>query len=449
VLQPDSLLLGKYQILSTIGEGGYGHVYLAYDVAMGRQVAIKELLRDVAAQDDARWQDFQARFRREAQTVGQFEHPNVVGAHALESDADGNLYLVLEYVDGGSLEDLLADGDPLPVERALNIAIDICRAIEAIYRRDIVHRDINPSNILLTRAPAPEGPVAKLTDFGIAQVGHETRRTQETLAHPGTPAFMSPEQATSTGYLDQRSDLYSLGLVLYEMLTGETYLRNQVAPRERNPRVPAALDAVVLRALRERPIERYQSASALRRDLERVRDQRLLGQLGIMLQTIKPRQIAALTGLLLVAVIVYGGVRLSRALAQIGATVTPVVTLTAAPPGTPTLGPDAATVTLTPLPAAPSATPTLGGADPYEPDDQASAPISIGEVQTRAFDPQGDVDRVAFRVKAGRMYLVTTSNLAIGVDTRLEVQVDGQLLANDDMSPGTLASQVLFSAPAD
>jgi hypothetical protein len=167
-----------------------------------------------------------------------------------------------------------------------------------------------------------------------------------------------------------------------------------------------------------------------------------------MLQAIRPRQIAALLGLLLLALVVYGGIRLSRALAQISAGVTPVVTISPGPAGTPTLDSAWPTPTLTPaLPATGTPTPSLS--DPYEPDEQVPAPISIGEVQTRTFDPAGDVDRVSFRVKAGRLYLVTTSNLAIGVDTRLEVQVDGQLLVNDDQSPGTLASQVLFTASAD
>ncbi|NLG26591.1 MAG: serine/threonine protein kinase, partial [Chloroflexi bacterium] len=309
VLQPDTLLFGKYQIVSAIGEGGYGQVYLAHDLAMNRRVAIKELLRDVATQDDARWQRFQARFRREAQTVGQFEHPNVVGAHALESDAEGNLYLVLEYVEGGSLEEALNAGAPLKTERALAIATDICRAIDAIYRRDIVHRDIKPSNILLVAEPAPGGAVAKLTDFGIAQVGRDTRRTQDVVPHPGTPAYMSPEQATTSGYLDQRSDLYALGLVLYEMLTGESYVRNLVSPRERNLAVPASLDAVVMRALRDDPAERYQSAAEMLSDLQHVRDQSLLGQLGILLRAIRPRQIAAWVGVLLVGALLYGSLR--------------------------------------------------------------------------------------------------------------------------------------------
>ena len=107
----------------------------------------------------------------------------------------------------------------------IQLGLDISSAIEAIYRRDIVHRDVKPGNILLT-----EDGSAKLTDFGVAQLGHETRRTQTARGHPGTPAYKSPEQANYTGYLDERSDLYSLGLVMYEMLTGRLYVRNLVPP---------------------------------------------------------------------------------------------------------------------------------------------------------------------------------------------------------------------------
>ncbi|MBC7262212.1 MAG: serine/threonine protein kinase, partial [Chloroflexi bacterium] len=223
-LKIGDVLAGKFKIIAEIGEGGFGKTYLGYDAGMDRQVAIKELLHESAEVSPEDYEDYKRRFRKEAQVVSKFSHPNVVTAYSLESDDEGDLYLVLEYVDGGSLKNLLAQG-PLEPARAVAIALDLCEAIDAIWKWDIVHRDIKPSNILLTK----EGQ-AKLTDFGVAQVGHETRRTQEARAHPGTPAYKSPEQASSTGYLDQRSDLYALGLVLYEMLTGQLYLRNRVPP---------------------------------------------------------------------------------------------------------------------------------------------------------------------------------------------------------------------------
>ncbi|MBC7236121.1 MAG: serine/threonine protein kinase [Chloroflexi bacterium] len=515
VLTPGAILADKYRVISAIGEGGFGQVYLGYDEGMERYVAIKELLRDRTSPEE--WAEYQARFRKEARTVSQFSHPNVVTAYALETDAQGNMYLILEYVDGGSLEEILAGtidlappkplaagerlreleegreaaAEPAPARAegqapsaeapaeaieaplsaprtldiawAIQIAIDICRAIEAIYRRDIVHRDIKPSNILITR----EG-VAKLTDFGVAQVGHETRRTQEAVGHPGTPAYKSPEQSTSTGYLDQRSDLYSLGLVLYEMLTGRLYVRNRVPPRVYNPDVPHALNSVVMKALEEDPADRYQTAEEMRRDLEAVRDQNTWGQLRVVAEQLSSnRALAAVAGVVLVALL-FGLIRFGAALAGVSAPPDQVAALS------PTVAPRAMTITpladtreantspqpvpfpgqsLVSLPTdAPTATwtPTPGVPDDvYEPDDQQPVPISVGETQQRSFNPDGDIDRVVLRAKAGRAYIVVTSNLAVGVDTRLELSFYGLAVENDDISPGTLASELSFTADQD
>jgi hypothetical protein len=415
---------------------------------MDRYVAIKELLHGAARLSPEEWQDYQVRFKKEVHTVSQFSHPNVVSAYALESDAEDNIYLILEYVDGGSLKHLLEAHAPLDVDRAIGIAIDLCNAVEAIYRQDIVHRDIKPGNILVTR----DG-TAKLTDFGVAQVGHETRRTQEAIGHPGTPAYKSPEQATSTGYLDQRSDLYSLGLVLYEMLTGQLYVRNRVPPSHYNGDVPSALSAIVMKALDENPADRYQSAPELRRDLESVREQRTWGQLRIVASRLSRGQVAAIAGVSLFLVLIAGFMRAKPT----ASAVVKIMSVTATPPlpevtrvlGTtprsaeiPAVGTGTPTATATSTAAAPSE-------DIYEPDEVIPAPIAVGETQARSFNPQGDIDRATFRVKGGHSYLVTTSNLGEGVDTRLEVLVDGQKLLSDDASPGTLASQVTFAALKD
>jgi serine/threonine protein kinase len=472
VLSPDTLLAGKYRIVSVIGEGGYGKVYLGYDPGMDRQVAIKELLHDAATSSPEDWQRYRTRFQREAQIVSQFSHPNVVSAYALETDDAGSMYLVMEYVDGGSLKQRLDRESPLDTERALNIAIDICRAIEAIYRRDIVHRDIKPSNILLDHDGG-----AKLTDFGVAQVGHETRRTQEAVGHPGTPAYKSPEQATTTGYLDQRSDLYSLGLVMYEMLTGHLYVRNRLPPRQYHGDIPPALNDIVMKALEENPGDRYQTAEEMCADLERVRQQSFLGQMWIVLRGLRSRPVAIVVGIIASLIFLISAYRFSWAVLRILAAPEGTPSFVAeVRSGTPTFTPMASVVAemspLSPVPPTPTATlpatytptpsdatptstststpqPTVGAVDVYEPDEKSPAPIVPGDTQRRAFDPDNDVDRVTFRVKAGRSYVVTTSNLANGVDTAIEVLVNGSSLTNDNDSSGTLASQVALTASED
>jgi eukaryotic-like serine/threonine-protein kinase len=443
VLTPGDLLGGKYKIISVIGEGGFGKVYLGYDESILRYVAVKELLRSAATVSPEDQQDYELRFRREARTISQFAHPNVVSAYALETDEHGDLYLVLEYVDGGNLKQLIESGDLPPIERVVDIAIDLCNAIDAIYQRDIVHRDIKPSNILLTR----EG-MAKLTDFGVAQVGHETRRTQDAVGHPGTPAYKSPEQATTTGYLDERSDLYALGLVVYELLTGRLYVRNRVRPGHVNRDVPDALDAIVMKALEPDPARRYQSALAMRRDLEYVRDQSTWGQLQIVVAKLPPSRVASLVGILLVFALTAGLMMTTHP--------APPATVARALPTAPAAIAPTASVPIIlqatlPVSATGTATPTLRVdlGDVYEPDDEVPVPIALGETQHRSFNPEGDIDRVTFRARARHSYLVSTSNLATGVDTRIEVQVDAQTFSSDDAAPGVLTSQVAFVAPVD
>ncbi len=453
MLSPGDLLIGQYRIESVIGHGGFGQVYLAYDEAMDRYVAIKELLGRTAESSPEQWDEYRRRFAKEAQAISHIAHPNIVSAYGLEQDAQGSLYLVSEYVEGGSLRELL-EGGPLDTEHAVSIGIDIAQAIEEIYRHDIVHRDIKPSNILLKQ----DGH-AKLTDFGVAQMGRETLRTQEASEHPGTPAYKSPEQATTTGYLDQRSDLYALGLVLYEMLTGTLYVRNRVPPHRLNPRVPLALSRVVLKTLEEDPARRYQTAAALRRDLERVRDQSTLGQAIILLQGIPTRQLLAVGATALALFTASGLYRIGSALQNL-----PFEGLAAAPTASPTFAaglallppPDGMRQALlmvsgenSPAGGNSESGASLLGAASQGPGEGLPSAISVGERQTWEFGQEGQAHSVVFRVKAGNTYLVSTSNLAIGVDTLLEVIADDRVLINDDVAPGTLASQVSFTALED
>ncbi len=433
MLAPDTILADKYRIERAIGEGGFGQVYLGHDLTMERKVAIKELLRPSGEASADEWQSYQLRFRREAQLLSRFANEHVVTAYALETTEAGDMYLVLEYVGGGSLKQALERQGALAVEQALAIAIDLCLAVDALAKEGIVHRDIKPSNILLT-----EDGHAKLTDLGVAQVGSETHRTQTTTAHPGTPAYKSPEQAASTAALDQRSDLYAVGLVLYEMLTGQPYGRDGVSPHQRAERVPPALSAVTMRALAEALANRYPSAQAMLRDLEAVRSQSTLGQLRIVLAGLPTARVAMLAGFVLLLALLLGMGQIAAlvagrpspaeasARAALDATPSPQETHTAAP----TAPPDVS------LPA-------------YELDEQVPMPIAVGETQRRVFETEGDVDRVTFRAKAGQTYVITTGSLAVGVDTALEVQYDGQRLNNDDAYAGTMASQVVLAPPQD
>jgi hypothetical protein len=453
-LRPGDILVGKFEIIREVGEGGFGKTFLGRDIGMERPVAIKELLADRETLTPEEYEDYERRFVKEAQITSKFAHPNVVVAYALETDLDGNLYLVLEFVDGQSLEEMLSENRTLPAPQVISVGIDICSAVAATFARDIVHRDIKPSNILLTK----EGQ-AKLTDFGVAQLGHETRRTQEARGHPGTPAYKSPEQAMGMGYLDERSDLYSLGMVLYEMLTGRLYLRNHVRPRDLNADVPVALDTVVMRALEEDPNDRYQSGEEMRRDLLRLQSGNTLAMLQVWAKRLRPASTTGAVGMALLAVGAIGILLMLWQLSQVAgvgrvvasrpdltpetavsttAVTTILATSTPAPTGTPV--PPTATV-------GPTRTPIT--ADVFEPDEGQPLEIAVGEVVQRNFAPEGDRDYVSFQAKAGRVYAASTSNLAIGVDTQLIVIAGGQQWENDDVTPGRYDSRVEFRSPSD
>jgi len=257
-----TMLAGKYRVERVIGEGSFGRVYLATDPRLRRNVAVKELL-SARQSDRALYEHARERFEREARAASIVQHPNIVSVYELAVDNADNYYLVMEYVDGTDLRGLLMQVGTLPPERVIALALDIARALGEIHARDIVHRDLKPANIMLTRRG-----VAKLTDFGVAQVGSESQRTTVTSGHPGTPMYMSPEQSRSTGYLDGRSDLYSLGLVMYEMLVGTPYVRSRRPLDAVRPDLPPSLVAVVNRLSAPNPDDRYPEAGEVVAALE-------------------------------------------------------------------------------------------------------------------------------------------------------------------------------------
>jgi serine/threonine-protein kinase len=269
------VLGGRYEVATLLGQGGMAAVYLGTDRVLGRRVAVKVL--------DARFArdtSFVTRFRREAQAAASLNHPNVVSVFDTGSD-DGTHYIVLEYIQGKTLSQVIREDAPLLPERAVEIAESVAAGLSIAHGDGIIHRDIKPGNVMLT----PTGDV-KVMDFGIARATTSESITQ-TATVLGTAAYFSPEQAQG-GPVDARSDLYSLGCVLYEMLTGRQpfsadsplavaykHVREDpVPPSKLNPDVPGELDAVVMKLMAKSPDNRYQTADQLRDDLRRVREGR-------------------------------------------------------------------------------------------------------------------------------------------------------------------------------
>jgi formylglycine-generating enzyme required for sulfatase activity/predicted Ser/Thr protein kinase len=246
---------GRYRIEGISGKGAFGVVYQAQDLSLERCVAIKELRRDAPGMGSTRFDTYVERFRREARVQAQFNHPHIVHVYEL-LEVEEAFYLIMEYVEGRTLKEHLQQHGPLSMPDAVRITLEILDALEVVHTHplDIVHRDIKPSNILLTAA----GQV-KITDFGLAQLAGESSRLIDGGPHPGTPLYMSPEQARTRDYLRPSSDLFSVGCVLYELLTGLAYKQEENEPLRK---VPRKLRPILERALQEECTERYPSAAA-------------------------------------------------------------------------------------------------------------------------------------------------------------------------------------------
>jgi beta-lactam-binding protein with PASTA domain/predicted Ser/Thr protein kinase len=261
---------GRYRIMRKLGSGGMADVYLAEDEELGRRVAIK-ILNDKYAPDD----QFVERFRREAKNAAGLSHPNIVSIYD-RGEAEGTYYIAMEYLDGRSLKELVVARGPLPIPDAIAATRQVLAALRFAHRKGVVHRDIKPHNVM-----ADADGRLKVTDFGIARAG--VSQMTEAGSIIGTAQYLSPEQARGAP-VDQRSDLYSMGVVLYEMLTGQVPFTGESPveiamkhlsdtprpPSLLRPDIPPDLDMVVLRALAKNPEDRFQTAEEMDAELDRV-----------------------------------------------------------------------------------------------------------------------------------------------------------------------------------
>ena len=291
-------LLGRYEIVAELGKGAMGVVYRANDPMLNRMVAIKTINTEEAGHEGMA--EYEARFYTEAKAAGGLNHPNIIIIYDIGKS--GHLvYMAMEYIEGRELRELLAQGQPLAVVQAVDVAAQVAEGLAYAHQHQVVHRDIKPANIMIT----PQGR-AKIADFGIARMRSSETRTQ-TGVILGSPKYISPEQVVGKR-ADHRSDIFSLGIILYECLTGATPFNGEglsalmyqitnhdpAPPSSANPQVPVMLDYIIAKVLAKSPEARYQSAADFANDLRECKSQLETGQAGAapVLATTRPIPLA-------------------------------------------------------------------------------------------------------------------------------------------------------------
>src|SRR5215467_3868933 len=277
-----ALKAGRYEIVGELGRGAMGVVYKATDPVIGRPVAVKTIKLSEEGTGLTRAELLQ-RFQTEARAAGLLTHPNIVVVYDA-GEEDGQYYITMELVEGKSVQALLDAGHAFPLPRVLRIMEQACSALQYAHERNVVHRDVKPANIMLTA-----DDTVKVTDFGTAKI-LQFGTAQQTAHVMGTPSYMSPEQVKGRA-VDGRSDIFSLGVMLYEMVTAEKPFPGQnittviykivnedpVPPRTIDPSIHPGISTVIMKALAKEPEQRYQSCKEMREDLRNYRAQGIAG----------------------------------------------------------------------------------------------------------------------------------------------------------------------------